>query len=228
MAELQELITAMTGLNPGDFTDAFRLVGVAEDEIDVYVGKYPRRGRAIWNSFGMLNPGRTNIPGRRLDNLFLPHIRELLKRVATGGDTRLPTAAEMLVQMSEASTASPMSAAFNWAYFETFVRCFGDLTRPDEHPKPDDVADMVRVAREWCDHHAFGTSENAKDGVYRLLNRRMVMPERVLPDPLKPLPAFVLDAHPGLRDIKQEQEAAKPEPPVLQLSLLNAACAPTG
>lgn len=144
---------------------AFELMEVAEREIAGAMAAAPRRAHARLDaSFGLLVPGVTARYGERV---YLAHVREILRRVARGEDTRPGTDAEVLCALSAASLVAPLPAGPARLMASMFLRVYPELRG---HPDWRDVE--AEVGREYYP----GQVEQLE----RDLRRRAAQADRVL------------------------------------------------
>jgi len=87
----------------GTFSQAFRKMSVAEEEILSACERHPEEIKLIWNSFKLLDPGELAMLD---DGVYRAHCRELLDRVADGEDTRPGTRAETCAMISRMTQAT--------------------------------------------------------------------------------------------------------------------------
>lgn len=92
----------------------------AEDEIAQAQKRHPAKAALLWEQF-MLMHTDVPLPGERV---YRAHCRELLERVAAGGDTRPPTDAELCGAYCQASLAGPPPHGAVVAYMRAFTRLF--------------------------------------------------------------------------------------------------------
>ncbi|WP_157186748.1 hypothetical protein [Nocardia jiangxiensis] len=78
-----------------------------EDEIGQAQERHPEAGDLLWHCDGLC------VPTHRVmstEFVYRSHVRELLERVAAGGDTRPGTAAEVAAAMMTTSLATPLDS----------------------------------------------------------------------------------------------------------------------
>jgi len=100
----------------------FEQMEIAEEEINQAKVENPGKENELFNAFTLLRPA---IP-RMTDPLYHLHCKEILKRVALGGDTRPPTKAERLQFLMDASLKAPPkndAAVLQW---QLFTDLFGE------------------------------------------------------------------------------------------------------
>ena len=82
----------------------------AEEEIATAMREHPTHADRLWHAQGLLCPTADEL---HKELLYRAHARELLARVAAGGDTRPGTAAECLAVLSRASLDAPLNSDGN-------------------------------------------------------------------------------------------------------------------
>ena len=112
-------------------TNAFDLMDIAENEIAAAQIRHPEKADELYKSFILLRP--TEILQEVYNTLYLPHVYELLERVAYGVDTRLATKAEILAGMCGASFMASLSRSGTGLYLKLFHEIFPDYTGLDDH-----------------------------------------------------------------------------------------------
>lgn len=113
---IRSLLPGRTG---GAITGVFARMGIAEEEIEAAQSRYPLRKAEVWSAFLLLQP--PPVLEEYPDHLYRAHCREILNRVATGGDPRWATDAEMLAGFCEALARAPLredGAALMWRVFQ--------------------------------------------------------------------------------------------------------------
>lgn len=103
----------------------FEAVQWAEDEITAARRRHPARADIIHHAFGVLAP-RDIGPGMGTEFVYRGHVRELLERVAAGGDLHPATAAEICLALVETSLQAPMHGPAAGLYFRMWQQAFPD------------------------------------------------------------------------------------------------------
>jgi hypothetical protein len=98
----------------------------AEDEIDAAQDRHPDQADLLYHCFTLLQP--TAAP-MTTQFVYRGHCRELLDRVAEGGDPREPTNAEMAVGCPHVSLVIPLSRAAMTIYMRVWSAAFPDGRR---------------------------------------------------------------------------------------------------
>jgi len=88
-----------------------RLRGWAEEEIDAARARYLPRADLIYHAYALLMPTHDRMARVESEFIYRLHCRELLERVASDGDTRLATAAEICCAMLEVCLDAPTHSA---------------------------------------------------------------------------------------------------------------------
>lgn len=93
---------------------------IAEEEIAAAQKRHPGTSDRLYHSFMLLVPSHERM---EYEPVYRSHCRELLDRVAAGGDTRIGTAAEVCCALHDVSLATPLrsSAAGLYFLFRTFA-----------------------------------------------------------------------------------------------------------
>lgn len=149
--------------------DAGRLVGGmsdqwgwADDEIEQACRRHPAQADALYHSFKMLRPTHD---GMGTERTYRVHCRELLTRVAEGGDTREATAAEVALACHDVSLVTPINSSATVVYMRAFRRAF------PTYPA------FENLELRSYEHVAGSAADELESLTYRKLRR----PERVLP-----------------------------------------------
>jgi hypothetical protein len=109
MNTLAEILETTT-----DFlTGIFERMGWAEEEIQRAQKRHPHKSDELWHSFLLLKSDNDYMAN---ETLCRSHMREILERVALGGDTRKMTKAEALIGFHLASLATPLTTTAHGAY----------------------------------------------------------------------------------------------------------------
>lgn len=106
---------------------AFEKIGWAEDEIRAAQRRHPHARDLLFHSFALLCQTHELMSKERV---FRSHCRELLDRVAAGGDTRPGTTAEVIVSLSEASHLAPLTGTATGLYGRLWGQAFPGLANP--------------------------------------------------------------------------------------------------
>jgi len=91
----------------------------AEAEIEAAMARHPDAADPIWHALLLLRPTTGLLT--RAPVVFQAHCRELLERVAAGGDTRPATAVECCVALCEVSTAVPLNTVAAGLYHRVWA-----------------------------------------------------------------------------------------------------------
>lgn len=124
----------MSGLDLGqlfaeveaDVTAAFRLVDLAEDEIDQAMARHPDQADRLYHSFRIL--GDVDPRVMRVERGYRSHCAELLDRIARGEDTRPGTATEVCLVCCDSSLSAPLTESAAGLYERMFRQAF-----PEDH-----------------------------------------------------------------------------------------------
>lgn len=119
--EVATLIAAIVS----ELADVFALMGWAEDEIERASRRHPDQADTLYHAFSLLRPGDL-AAGMGVEFVYRSHVRELLERVATGADTRRPSAAELCLGCARVSLRVPLHGAAAGLYLRMWLRAFPD------------------------------------------------------------------------------------------------------
>jgi hypothetical protein len=105
----------------------FRMINLAEEEIDRYRKEYPGAGKEIDNAFPILRPNDLLL--ETCEEVYRSHAAELLTRIGEAGSleaatTETATDAECLLAMKEASLSAPLPRRAFHAYGMLMERTF--------------------------------------------------------------------------------------------------------
>jgi hypothetical protein len=128
---LDALVAALTAGLAGPFA----MMDWAEDEIARATRRHPGQADVLYHAFTLLRP-RDIGPGFSTEFVYRSHAAELLDRLATGGDTRPATAAELCLVCSIVSQQAPMHGAAAGLYFRLWQSAF------PAHPVTSDQAEQ--------------------------------------------------------------------------------------
>ncbi|WP_112136049.1 hypothetical protein [Glycomyces dulcitolivorans] len=92
----------------------FERMDIAEDEITAAHERHPDASDRLYHSFMLLVPSHERM---EYEPVYRAHCREILNRVATGGDTRIGTAAEICCALHDVSLIAPLQSAASGLYF---------------------------------------------------------------------------------------------------------------
>ncbi|WP_261571158.1 hypothetical protein [Frankia gtarii] len=106
-----------------DLHRAFQQIDGAETEIAHAMTRWPAHRDALYHAFPLLTPTHRFMG---TEFVYRSHCREILKRVATGADTRPGTAAEICCLCAEVSQQIPFNAAAAGLYFRMWAAAFPD------------------------------------------------------------------------------------------------------
>lgn len=120
-----------------------------EEEIAAAQARHPERADEIWHSFPLLRP--TNDLMTR-EPVYRAHCREILERIATGGDTRTGTAIEVLMVMRETSLIAPLTTAAAGLYFRMWEAAGLPEIDPEGHVAAD-LSHYEAIAGSQIDEH---------------------------------------------------------------------------
>ncbi|TQM01697.1 hypothetical protein [Pseudonocardia kunmingensis] len=95
----------------GGVSAVLDLIDWSEDEIQQAQHRHRRRADLLHHSFTLLTPNTALTSRMSTEFVYRAHCRELLDRVATGGDTRPATAAEICCALIAANQLSPLRPA---------------------------------------------------------------------------------------------------------------------
>lgn len=116
-------LDVLAGALASELAGPFAMMGWAEEEIAAAARRHPGQADVLYHAFSLLRPREAG-PGMASEFVYRSHAAELLDRVATGGDTRLATAAELCLACSEASQLAPMHGAAAGLYFRMWQEAF--------------------------------------------------------------------------------------------------------
>ncbi|HZN77939.1 MAG TPA: hypothetical protein VFC00_40530 [Micromonosporaceae bacterium] len=128
---LDRLVAALTR----DLAGPFAMMAWAEDEIARASRRHPGHADRLYHAFMLLLP-RDLGPGIGTEFVYRSHAAELLDRLATGGDTRAATAAELCLACCHVSQQAPMHGPAAGLYFRLWQKAF------PQHPATADQADQ--------------------------------------------------------------------------------------
>lgn len=111
-------------------SSTFALMDWAEDEIEKAQKRHPESWDALYHSFRLLTPSAIIQKVKPAEFVCRAHCRELLERVATGGDTRPATDAEIACMCSEASLVTPLRLPAVGLYMRVWNRSFPGQRSP--------------------------------------------------------------------------------------------------
>ncbi len=134
----------------------------AEDEIKRAQRLRPNDADTLWHSFKLLTP--THDP-MATEFVYRSHVRELLRRVGRGEDTRPATWAEIACACAEASRLAPMTDTG----FGTYARAWNMAHFPMAFPDQSGAVKHVEAL------HQSGIDELTAD-----LRRKLTVKDRVL------------------------------------------------
>ena len=97
----------MTDILPTEIITIFKLMEIAEEEIQAAVETRPLESVTINRTFRLCCP-KMVLFGSRHPDLYRSHVRELIERVVNGDDTRPGTKAEVLATLSQISFVSTL------------------------------------------------------------------------------------------------------------------------
>ncbi|SDD87393.1 hypothetical protein [Glycomyces harbinensis] len=92
----------------------FKRMDIAEEEIAAARKRHPDASDQLYHSFLLLVPSHERM---EYEPVYRSHCRELLDRVAAGGDPRLGTAAEVCCALHDTSLIAPLRSAASGLYF---------------------------------------------------------------------------------------------------------------
>jgi hypothetical protein len=139
----------------------------AENEIQAAQRRHPGAADAIWHSFRLLTPVHPLM--NRSEPLYRAYCREILDRVAAGGDTRPGTAAEICCVASEASEKAPLTSPAFGLYARAFRVVF-----PNQQFPGDELGDGEYM------EHVEALHGSAIDDLEADTRRRLTRTERTL------------------------------------------------
>ena len=148
-----------------DLGDVFSSMDWADDEIEQASRRHPDQADALYHAFSLVRP-RDIGTGMGAEFVYRSHVRELLERIATGADTRLPTAAEMCLVCTKTSLKVPLHGAAAGLYFRLWLQAF-----PDMPITPTQAAEQVHYER------LHGTQIDEYEAILR---RKATDPHRLL------------------------------------------------
>jgi hypothetical protein len=93
----------------------------AEDEIEQAQRRHPAQAALLWTTFRLMVPTQ-DLMGTEF--VYRSHCRELLERVARRQDTRLGTAAELVIACSHTSQLAPLTTAGAGLYMRIWAKAF--------------------------------------------------------------------------------------------------------
>ncbi len=96
--------------------------GWAEEEIEAAQGRHPRHWDLLYHGFCLLRPTLD-----MNEMVYRAHCRELLERLVADEDTRVPTAAEVVLVCRNISLITPINGAGTLVYMRAWRRAFPDL-----------------------------------------------------------------------------------------------------
>jgi hypothetical protein len=124
-----------------DLGDVFAAMDWADDEIEQASRRHPDQTHALYHAFSLVRP-RDIGTGMGVEFVYRSHVRELLERVASGADTRPPTAAEMCLVCTHIGLKVPLHGAAAGLCFRLWLRAF-----PDRPITSTQAADQVHYER---------------------------------------------------------------------------------
>jgi hypothetical protein len=95
----------------------FERMDIAEEEITLAQKRHPDASDRLYHSFTLLIPTHERM---EYEPVYRAHCRELLDRVAAGGDTRIGTAAEMCCTLYDVSLIAPLRSSAAGLYFRAW------------------------------------------------------------------------------------------------------------
>lgn len=134
----------------------------ADDEIEQACQRHPARADDLYHSFELLRPTHD---GMGAEHAYRAHCRELLARVAEGGDTREATAVEVALACHDVSLVTPINSSAVVVYVRAFRRAF------PTYPA------FENLELRSYEHVAGSSADELESLTYHKLRR----PERVLP-----------------------------------------------
>jgi hypothetical protein len=160
--DVAALVPEMSGMLT-ELDVVFDQIDWAEDEIRAAQTRHPAAADRLFHSFSLLKP--THEPPRS-ELLVRAHCRELLDRVATGADTRPPTAAEICALCSRLSHVAPFTSPAVGLYARAWAAAFPHLDSPFTK-----IGDHEPIYGDRIDH------------LETLTHRRLTVPTRVFGTP---------------------------------------------
>jgi hypothetical protein len=150
-----------------DLGDVFASMDWADDEIEQASHLHPDQADALYHAFSLLRP-RDLATSMGVEFVYRSHVRELLERIATGADTRGPTAAELCLVCAQISLKVPLHGAAAGLYLRLWLRAF-----PDRPITPAQAAEQVHYERlhgPQIDEYEAGLRRKATDPGRRLVD----------------------------------------------------------
>jgi len=123
------IMLEMFGPSANRINNAFRCMEIAEEEILKAQARHPEQAAAI-NDKGFMLCCPPPLLQNLGDDLYRAHCKELLDRLATGGDVRQGTLAEAAIMLSRASLEAPLARAAFLAYARAYLAL--DIQGPAE------------------------------------------------------------------------------------------------
>lgn len=149
------------------FADVFRLMEIAEEEIEVAKRRHPEVAAVLHRAFLLLCPS-TPLRGHS-EKLYRVHCRELLARVRERMDTRRGTSAEIVASLSRLSLLCPLDRTATVLYWRLFEELF-----------PNDAASLCEsVGPVVADDYDKTSAAELERG----LRRKLSVSDRRLPEP---------------------------------------------
>jgi len=146
----------------------FQLMEITENEIEKAKQRWPERTDMLHRSFMLLRP--TSEAMSDVGEVFYRHhCREILRRVAEGGDTRMGTTLEVVLALREASLVSPLKRDPAVLYAKLFMRCGQKVLSED--------SELARLMWDMARDESY---RGACDEIESDLRRKLSVSDRVL------------------------------------------------
>lgn len=135
-----------------EVAEASVAIDITEDEIEQAIARHPEAAGDLFHSYSLLLPAVAS-DAWGTEFVLRAHCRELLERVAAGGDTRPGTTVECLLAMSEVSKTIPLNGTAAGFYLRMWSAAFPEheLTDRGQHHEAlykDRIDDIERWTRK--------------------------------------------------------------------------------
>jgi hypothetical protein len=128
-----------------DVAGVFDQIEWAEQEIQAALGRHPQHAEQIDRSFPLLCPN-SGLERMNSEMVYRAHCREILDRVAVGGDTRRGTAAEVCCAMLETSLRTPITSEAAGLYMRMWLAAgFPDVADVGEASRHHEALEPSRI-----------------------------------------------------------------------------------
>lgn len=160
-------MTTLDSLIPQSINSLFDLMGIAEEEIQSGIERYPNHKELIWGMFSGLYPPEVL---RYYPVLYRSHCRTQIERTVNNEDTDEPTPAMFCAVFSDLSAQAPLRVDVMVAYWQCFKAALPETAQ--EMAKKDDKL-----------HNIAESYPGASNEVLTTIKRKLVRTTRTNKEP---------------------------------------------